>query len=48
MNKKETDDFLLFTRTYHLTDKLVTEVIRIYNNHVAAQMAAHITGYSYV
>jgi len=37
MNKKETNNFLLFARFYHLMDKSVAEVVQIYT---ATQIAA--------
>ena len=48
MNKKETNNFLLFARFYHLMDKPVAEVAQIYNNNTAASMAVNITGHNYV
>lgn len=48
MNKIQTQNLLAFARFYWLSDRPVEKVITMYNNHVAALMAVHITGYNYV
>ena len=48
MNKNQTQNLLAFAKFYGLFGRPVTRVAELYNRHVAAQMAAHITGHNYV
>ena len=48
MDKNQTQNLLAFAKFYGLLGRPVTRVAELYNNHVAASMAAHITGHNYV
>jgi len=45
MDKAQTQDLLTFASFYGLFDRPVQRVVEMYNNHIAALMAAQITGY---
>lgn len=48
MTKEQTQNLLMFAKFYGLSGRPVEKVVTMYNNHVVALMAAHITGHNYV
>lgn len=48
MTKEQTQNLLVFAKFYGLSGRPVEKVVKLYNNHIAALMAANITGHNYV